>query len=77
MIPMTGQSLFFLQTWSFRDISNLRAPASASWTSFPTRYWALIGNDKNAAGFILCNECSPDPGLPEMELALQGRVRDV
>lgn len=80
MIPMTGQSLFFLQTWSFRDISNLRAPASASWTSFPTRYWALIGNDKNAAWFHLVQWMFPWPWaqqLPEMELALQGRVRDV
>lgn len=80
MIPMTGQSLSFLQTWSFWDISNLRAPVSASWTSFPARYWALIRNDKNAAWLHLPQWMFPWPWaqqLPEMELALQGCTRDV
>lgn len=62
MIPMTWQSLLFLHTWSLRDISNLRAPISVNWTSFPVIYWALIGNDKNAAWLHLLQLMFPNPG---------------
>lgn len=82
MIPVTWQSLLFLQTWSLRDISNLRTPVSVNWTSFPVSYWllALIGNDKNAAWLHLLQGMFPWPWaqqLPKMELGLQGWMRDV
>ena len=45
MVPATGQSLLFLQTWSSRDVLNLGAPVSASWlTSSPVRYQVLTAS---------------------------------
>lgn len=78
MILKTWQSLLFLHTWSLRDVFNLRAPLSVNWTSFLVSYWALIGNDENAAWLHLLQWMFPRPWaqqLSGMELALQGWMR--
>lgn len=83
-MPVTGQSLLFLQMWPFRDIPNLGAPSLCqSAHRFP---YQVLGTDRKRdmnAGYRaspFAMDGSPARGTVsslETGLSLQGWVRDV